>query len=109
MFDVLDGGRDFRFRLLGTAITATYGRDATGKSIRELYWPGDPQLGEWTIAALARAVQSQRPVLARGPLRAVRKDFIAHVSLILPLSDDGITANIVLGETHFLAPGEAHR
>jgi hypothetical protein len=37
MMDVLDGGKDFRYRLVGTTLVEGLGRDNTGKRLCELY------------------------------------------------------------------------
>ncbi len=36
LLDVLDGGADFRVRLIGTRIVSHYGRDSTGRRISEM-------------------------------------------------------------------------
>src|SRR5258706_15842064 len=45
--DVLDGGRDFRYRLLGTRLTPYFPKRATGKTFTEALAP----FGEETVAA----------------------------------------------------------
>lgn len=37
MLDVIDGGKDFRFRLIGTRIVEGLGRDNTGRRVSEAY------------------------------------------------------------------------
>src|SRR5690348_504496 len=37
MLDVLEGGTDFSFRLIGTGIVRGMGRDSTGKRLSDLY------------------------------------------------------------------------
>jgi hypothetical protein len=103
MIDVLANAADFRFRLLGTAITQHYQRDSTGKTLREVYATAKPALFNWLTSVLTAVVREKRPVFARAPLRAVGKEYVAYESIHLPLSADGEAVTIILGMTHFLA------
>src|SRR5579863_2932455 len=51
LIECLPGLADFRYRLIGTTITAAYGRDSTGKTVRELYSVEDPEYCEFLIGA----------------------------------------------------------
>jgi hypothetical protein len=101
MIDVLPGEAEFRFRLLGTAITERYGRDSTRKTVRDVYADADPAFTAWYTAMLVAVKDSRRPVLAAGPMLMVRKDFVSFRALHLPLSDDGVTVNVIFGATDF--------
>jgi hypothetical protein len=101
MIDVLPGEAEFRFRLIGTAITERYGRDSTRKMVREVYASADPAIAAWYTAMLAAVTKSRRPVLGGGPLLMVRKDFVSFRALHLPLSDDGDSVNVIFGATDF--------
>ncbi len=103
LIEVLPGASDFRFRLLGTAITERYGRDSTRKTVREVYATTEPAIADWYIATLTAVVTSKRPVLSSGPLQAVQKEHLVFRAIHLPLSDDGETVNVILGATHFAA------
>lgn len=102
LVDVLDDGRDYRFRLLGTEFARLFGRDSTGKTLSEVYGDGDPEVLRWMMASYADTLRTKRPVLRSGTMRAVKKDFIRCDSLLLPLSEDGARANMILGRTVFL-------
>jgi hypothetical protein len=104
LIDVLPGEAEFRFRLLGTAITERYGRDSTRKTVREVYADADPAFVAWYTAMLVAVKTSRRPVLAAGPMLMVRKDFVSFRALHLPLSDDGDTVNLIFGATDFSQP-----
>ncbi len=101
MVDILPGTADYRFRLLGTEITERYGRDSTGKTLREVYGLKNPQVYETILSMYATLRESRRPVLAIGTLSVIGKDFISYESLHLPLSDDDARVNIVLGLVQF--------
>lgn len=106
MMDVL-GPAEFRFRLLGTGITGRYGRDSTGKTVREVYAKSDPALFEAMTGLFVAVTETHRPVLSRGTLTAVGKDFVAYDSIQLPLSDDGQRVNMIIGATRFIAERRA--
>jgi hypothetical protein len=101
LVDVLDDGRDFRFRLLGTEFARLFGRDSTGKTLTEVYGAGCPEVLGWMTASYAEVVRTRRPVLRLGSMRAVQKDFIRCDSLLLPLSEDGARASMIMGRTVF--------
>jgi hypothetical protein len=98
MVDVLDGGVDFRYRLIGTAIVAGLGRDSTGKRLSELY-RDRPKVLARLLERFNLVVTQRRPVFTRGqvywlPDASLRR----FVSGAVPLSDDGATVDIVLVE-----------
>ncbi len=101
LVDVLEGGRDYRFRLLGTEFSRLFGRDSTGKTIREVYGGGDPEILSWMLGSYDGVLRSKRPVLRRGSVRAVDKDFIAIDGLLLPLSEDGERVSMIFGHAAF--------
>jgi hypothetical protein len=98
MMDVLDGGADFRYRLIGTAIVEGLGRDNTGKRLSELY-ADRPEVLHKLVARFALVANERRPIFSRGriwwlPDRSYRR----FAGSSLPLSDDGVTVNIILSE-----------
>jgi hypothetical protein len=103
LIDVLDDARDFRFRLLGTEITDMLQRNSTGKTVREVYAHAEPEIMHWMLEVYGMAVTRKSPVLRRGTLGIVRKEFIAFESLHLPLSDDGEHVNMLFGRSRYLA------
>jgi hypothetical protein len=103
MADVIDGGADYRYRLLGTSIVSVNYRDVTGRSFRELY--GDPAKLAAARLGFDRAVATGAPAFTRG--RAFwRPDwaFDHFEAVCLPLARDGITIDIVFGEIAYLRP-----
>ena len=105
MIDVLDGGPDgvseYRYRLIGTDLVARYGRDSTGKTFAQVHGGDDRQLAA-TRQVVAGAVAARRPVRIAGqmfwrPDRAFRP----IEGVFLPLSSDGETVDVVMGEIAF--------
>ena len=105
LVDVLDGGQDFRFRLLGTGITGYFGRDSTGKTVREAYATAAPEVMSWMLDSMNNVVATKRPGRMRGLLRAVQKDHVTFEVLHLPLSEDGETVSMLLGRARFIGVG----
>jgi hypothetical protein len=103
LVEVLDDAKDFRFRLLGTEITDVLQRDNTGKTVREVYATAEPDILNWMIEVYALATTRACPVLRRGTLRVVHKEFIAFESLHMPLSDDGEHVNMLFGRSRYIA------
>ena len=104
MADVVEGGVDYRYRVVGTSIVSANHRDVTGRSFRELYGADATKLeGARLGFDLARGTGA--PVYTRG--RAFwRPDWTydRFEAAFLPLSSDGRTVNIILGEIAYLTP-----
>jgi hypothetical protein len=105
LIEVLPGLADFRYRLIGTNITAAYGRDSTGKTVSELYQAADPDTYRWLMVFYRLVAEERAPVRGGIPLRAVGKHFMSFDTLYLPLSHDGTTVDMILAESHFAAAG----
>ena len=95
-------GDEFRFRLLGSEIVERYGRNSTGKTVRETYCEM-PDIARWCTEMFQAVIDSKRPVLAQGSLRSVRKDFFSFEAIALPLSRDGEQADMIFGAVHYTA------
>jgi len=102
MHDVLDGGRAFRARLIGTQIVAAIGDDQTNRIFTE---SENDLVGARVFAAMSAVVTHKRPI--RGTARhaaAPRLDFLSAESVFLPLSSDGQKVNKLLACTIFSQP-----
>jgi hypothetical protein len=103
MADVIEGGADYRYRLVGTSITSANYRDVTGRSFRELYG-ADPTRLDGARLGFDLACSARAPIYTQG--RAFwRPDWTydRFEAAFLPLSVDGDTVNIILGEIAYLA------
>lgn len=104
MVDVLGGGADYRYRLLGTGIVAANYRDATGCTFRELYDQKPEQLASARLG-FDRVLHTAAPAYTGG--RAFWRpnwSFDRFESAFLPLSSDGATIDIIFGEIAYFAP-----
>ena len=92
---------DFRYRLIGTSVVEAYGRDSTGKTVRELYETADPDYFACLMEAY-RAVATQHVAARiRATLRPVNKNFRLADSLLLPLDGGDGTVRWLLNEVLF--------
>jgi hypothetical protein len=101
LIDCLPGLVDFRYRLIGTNIAAAYGRDSSGKTVRELYAVSDPEYCAFLLEVY-RAVATQ-PTIARitATLRPVHREYRTAASLVLPLAGPDGSVVRLLNEVLF--------
>ncbi len=83
----------FRFRLIGSALTAIVGRDATGQYLDEIYSAADY---EYMIAAYRWVVAQRKPLRITGNLHRADRSWIDMESIDLPLSSDGRSVDMIM-------------
>ena len=95
MIDVIDGGRDFRFRFAGDRIIQFMGRRYAGMLLSEHI---ESPFFQRMRAILLECVRGKAPV-AVGPLRSnlPGKDFLEIEVVVMPLSEDGETVSCLFG------------
>ncbi|MFZ5791711.1 MAG: PAS domain-containing protein [Pseudomonadota bacterium] len=93
IMEPLEGGADFRYRLYGTEIAATTGRDLTGCKVSDSF----PQFAAWTSRVYRDVMARKRPMLTRhSPQRYVPVH--QWERLILPFADgSGRVARLLVG------------
>ena len=106
LIDVIDGGRDFRFRLIGTQLVERFGRDSTGKSFSDAYAGANQVTATWLRGVYERVVAEAVPIWSCAPLDQMDREFVVSAAIHLPLSADGRTVNMVFGASAF---GTAHK
>lgn len=105
--DVIDGGRDFRYRLVGTIMVEAVGRDLTGRLVSECDYSGNED-NVW--ASFRRPVESRGPVFRRGRMIWRRdRSWRTYESVHCPLASDGVAIDMtigtqVYGEPEFIEP-----
>lgn len=101
MLDVVDEGRDFRYRLVGTTIVEMSGRDVTGAMLSTLY-KSYPDAFAKAAALFGPVVTERRPVFARGTVFwRPERDFRRFEAGYFPVSSDGAAVDIILAEVRF--------
>ena len=102
--EALPGLDDFRFRLIGTRVTHYFLGDATGTTLREVHAiAGLPkELTDGLVALMRMVCETTSWVLLKGPHGEWMGHFYpAFQALYLPLSDDGVTVNMILSPFNF--------
>ena len=105
LVDVEDDPPRYRFRLVGTEVVARYGADFTGKRLDEIDLGGDR---ETILLEYERARHSKAPRCSRHKYQLEQTGrYLIYERLLLPLSDDGETVNMLLCAAYSLEAPEA--
>jgi hypothetical protein len=104
--EFVDGGARIRYRLVGTAVAATYGVDHTGKYFDEIFAGERLRYFEDNYRLMCR---ERRPILMFTRYVS-RKDIelICH-RVVMPLSENDAAVNQALVATSFQFPAESIR
>ena len=103
LVDVLEGPRDFRFRLAGTHFRETTEQEVTGKRIAEVF---PEQFGDEVRRIWSKAVEERRPLLGHGNLWIAGREYVKWEGAVMPLACDR-TVNMLLGGVVFHPGGHA--
>jgi hypothetical protein len=101
LVDALPGFSDFRYRTIGTRLSPYFAPDSTGKSIRDVFGPFGETVVNAMLAPYRKAGRDQVVVHAWGAADWMGRAFLDLESIYMPLSDDGLTANMVLSAVTF--------
>jgi len=93
LVDVVPDPRRYVYRLVGTMEVEVRGYDPTGKSVGEAYFGEN---AEDATECYDRVVETRAPVLDPLPFLERRRGYRGAESLFLPLSNDGITVNMIM-------------
>jgi hypothetical protein len=105
--DVLANYEDFRFRLVGTRVTDYFGRDITGKRLSEAYAGFGPAALKMALAVYRKVARDRIVLRTFGNTGWLGEDFLDFEQLFLPLSEDGVRANMVMSAFTFDARRQA--
>lgn len=83
----------FRYRLIGTQVAISAGRDMTGRYLDEIY---TPEIHRIVTAGYRAAIELRRPIRVHGYFRQVDRSFMAIESVELPLASDGETIDMLM-------------
>ena len=93
LYEVIDGGNDFRIRLMGSDFCRTMGYDPTGQCVSQLT---DPVLRERVHSAARRVVETGCPVRTAAPAAAMsRVGFRRIERILLPLGSGNEVTHIL--------------
>jgi len=93
LYEVLDGGRSIRARLVGTAVVRLANDDVTGQDFDDT---SPRRIVHRLLRAVRWVVEHRKPLRAFAERSALEnKEFLASESLLLPLSNDGTTIDMI--------------
>lgn len=96
---------DFDIRLMGTALDDLFGRSMTGRTVAEAFSADGARITAGLLGAVARF---KRPMRMYGEVKlAPQRDEAPIEALFLPLSSDGNTVDMIIGEVLVLRRGMA--
>lgn len=101
LLDALPEFADFRYRTIGTRVTQYFLADSTGKTLSEAFGSYGEAVVNGVLAVHRKAAQDKVAVRAYGGAGWLGRSFLDFDVLILPLSDDGGTANMMLSAFTF--------
>jgi hypothetical protein len=101
LVDALPGFGDFRYRTIGTRLSPYFAPQSTGKPISEVFQPFGEPVVKAMLAPYRKAARDQVVVHAWGAADWMGRAFLDFESIYMPLSDDGVTANMVLSAVTF--------
>lgn len=94
MYDIIDGGREIRTRLIGTALSdALGGKDYSGRLISEM-----PQLlAERIQKGVTKVLETGAPLRTYASISAIPgQDFQGNESCLAPLSSNGTEIDVII-------------
>lgn len=101
LLDALPGFADFRYRTIGTRVTQYFLADSTGKTVSAAFGSYGEAAVKGVLAVHRKAAQDRLIVRAHGGAGWLGRSFLDFDALMLPLSDDGETTNMILSAFTF--------
>lgn len=105
LLDVKAEPLDFRYRLIGTAITNNLNTNLSGQWMRDIPYQAPPSL---IHGACRRVFEERHPISSNIPYVGPNKDFFAAEDVIMPLSVDGKTINMLFITVDYLRKNFGH-
>lgn len=98
LVEVIDGGRDYYYRVAGSHLEEMSGQRLQGKLFSEIPHAKARQSMSATCDA---CVEAAAPVVIKNQLQEPGREHLSITAIILPLSDDGEAVNMILTMTEF--------
>jgi hypothetical protein len=95
--DVVDGGADFRYRLVGTQLREFFYDEPSGKLMSDVIAPFGEETVRLTLETYRRVIAKRGPVRLTGSGAFYGQDPKHFNAFLAPLSDDGATVNMIIG------------
>jgi hypothetical protein len=97
----------YRYRLVGTEIVSNAGEDITGKLFDEVL--PDDAYKKYLLGLVNEVVETRQPLYAEGAFMAEKRVERLVRRLVLPLSANGATVDMILAGQTFMATKDAMR
>jgi hypothetical protein len=104
LVDVLPGGRDFRYRLIGTLVTEYFLAESTGQTVSQAFARWGSAVQSTVLQLFSATARNRKVIYASGAPNTLARGFEAYESLFFPLSDDGETVNVIMNVFVFDRP-----
>ena len=101
LVDVLSGGADFRYRLLGTRLRPYFPREATGQTMRAALAPFGEQTVAATLAVYGAVANERIPLRITGPGETFAQASKFFEAILMPLGDSDDVASMIFGAFEF--------
>ena len=95
--EALNGGEDFRYRLIGTLLCQVYGVDFTGMTVKETFSRVDSQVRDSVLASYRKVLRDTCTLRATGRAIWTAKEWVGYDSFHLPLTGGAGQGDMVLG------------
>lgn len=99
LLDVRVDPLDFRYRLIGTLIVSNLNRNLTGQWMRDIPHQAPPSI---IYGACRQVVEARHPISSTVPYIGPNKSFYSAEDVIMPLSVDGKTVNMLFVTVEYL-------
>jgi hypothetical protein len=100
--DVVEGGADFRYRLVGTDLQRHFASNPTGRLMSQALAGFGEETVARTIVSYRAVVERHAPLRIRGDGALYSQSAKLFDALLTPLSDDGNAVNMILGTFEFV-------
>jgi hypothetical protein len=102
LVDVIEGGKYFRYRLVGVELARFFHSDPTGKLMNEALAPFGGETVYATLASYRGVVERRAPMRLTGAGSIYGQEPKHFDAFLAPLSADGATVNMILGTFVFV-------
>ncbi|HXC54654.1 MAG TPA: PAS domain-containing protein [Rhizomicrobium sp.] len=96
ILDVLPGGRDFRYRLIGTLVTQYFFADSTGRTVMEAFAPNGEAVAKSVNGVFRKVARDKIVMRTAGQANWLSEGLEEFEAIYLPLSDDGESVTHIL-------------
>jgi hypothetical protein len=100
--DVIEDGKDFRYRLVGDQLAKFFPESPAGKLMSEAIAPFGEETVRATLSIYGQVVERRAPLRITGAGAFYGQDPKLFDAYLAPLSNDGATVNMIFGTFVFL-------